>query len=409
MVTRDMPPFWATFNPSDLRSPIVLSLAGVAVGCSESTTSAFRHATATMNPVAVATFFHETCRGIFNHLLRAGSSEGGLFGPISAYFGTVEINGRGMLYLHCLVWLKEMSSFSDLRKKIAGEDQFKTRLLSFLDRVIRCELTPVDTNQVLPEVGPSASATNNASGFASQLNDDANLVASRVQMHSWTHNATYFKYGHNKTQCQFNFPRPMISNSHIDDTGSISLRRNNVWVNPWNPAFASILQSNHDVTFVSSSNNALALIHYITNYATKGDCSQYQRIMGAAFVKKAYDDMQPSGNISSHMAPDKFALRAFNRLAYDREISGPLVASYSLGLPDHYTLSDNVKSINLAILRKCFSEFALHIYKPRSNVDDFVRLRRQTSAPPTMFDHYRCRGVRLQKFCLFVYMRVVNI
>ena len=72
------------------------------------------------------------------------------------------------------------------------------------------------------------------------------------------------------------------------------------------------------------------------------------------------------------MASNKFALRVFNQLAYDREISGPLVANYLLGLPNHYTLSDNVKSINLVILRKRFPEFALHIYKPRSNVKDFV-------------------------------------
>ncbi len=56
MVTRGMPSFWTIFNPSDLRCPIVLWLAGVAVGCTESTTSAFRHVTATMNLVAVATF-----------------------------------------------------------------------------------------------------------------------------------------------------------------------------------------------------------------------------------------------------------------------------------------------------------------------------------------------------------------
>ncbi len=94
--------------------------------------------------------------------------------------------------------------------------------------------------------------------------------------------------------------------------------------------------------------------------------------MGAAFVKKAYHDMQPSANVSLHVAPNKFALRAFNRLAYDWKISGPLVASYLLGLPDHYTLSDNVKSINLAIFRKRFPEFALHIYKSRSNINDFI-------------------------------------
>ncbi len=60
-----------------------------------------------------------------------------------------------------------MSSFSDLCKKIAGEDEFKTQLFSFLDQVIWYELTPIDTNQVLPEVGLSALATKNTSVFSS--------------------------------------------------------------------------------------------------------------------------------------------------------------------------------------------------------------------------------------------------
>ena len=45
--------------------------------------------------------------------------------------------------------------------------------MSFLDQMIRWELTPVDTNQVLSEVRPSALATNDASVFASQLKNDA--------------------------------------------------------------------------------------------------------------------------------------------------------------------------------------------------------------------------------------------
>ncbi len=223
MVTRGMPPFWVTFNPSDLRCPIILWLASVAVGCSESTTSAFCHAIAIINPVAVATFFHETCRGIFNYLLKAGSSDGDLFGSVLAYFGIVETNGRSMLYLHCLVWLKGISSFSDLCRKIADEDGFKIRLLLFVDQVIRYKLTPVDTNQVLPKVVPSASATPDGSIFASQLKDNTNLVASQVQMHSWTHNATCFKYDHNKTQCRFNFSRLIIPDSYINDARSIFL------------------------------------------------------------------------------------------------------------------------------------------------------------------------------------------
>ncbi len=90
-------------------------------------------------------------------------------------------------------------------------------------------------------------------------------------------------------------------------------------------------------------------------------------------MKKAYDDMQLSANITTNMlVPDKFALKNFNRLMYNREINGPLVTSYLLGLLDHYTLSDNLKFINLALFWKRFLEFALHIYKIRLTIDDLL-------------------------------------
>lgn len=106
MVSRDMPLFWAIFNPSDLQSPINLSLADVVVGYSESTTSVFSHATAIINLITVATFFHKIYSRILNYLFRARPSEGDFFGPISAYFRTTETNGQGMLHLYYLVWLK---------------------------------------------------------------------------------------------------------------------------------------------------------------------------------------------------------------------------------------------------------------------------------------------------------------
>lgn len=53
-----------------------------------------------------------------------------------------------------------------------------TRLLSFLDQVIRYKLTPIDINHVLPQVKPSKSAANEASIFAFQLKDNSNLIIS---------------------------------------------------------------------------------------------------------------------------------------------------------------------------------------------------------------------------------------
>lgn len=135
-----------------------------------------------------------------------------------------------------------------------------------------------------------------------------------------------------------------------------------------------ILQFNHNIAFVTLSNNILALMNYITNYETNDACSQYSKIMEVVFVKKVYDDMQPSASIITHVAFDKFAFKAFNNLLYDWKISSLLVVSYLLKMPNYYTLSDNIKSINLTILWKCFSEFILYIYKHKSNANNFIKL-----------------------------------
>ena len=85
--------------------------------------------------------------------------------------------------------------------------------------------------------------------------------------------------------------------------------------------------------------------------------------------------MQLSANAIINMPPNKFALKVFNRLAYNRKLSSFLMASYLLGLLDHYILSDNVKSINLAIVWKYFLDFAQYIDNIRSIINNLLRLR----------------------------------
>ena len=79
MVNHGMLVLWITLNPLDLRSPLVLKLAGVCLDASGRNKAALdiHAATATMNPVAVAKFFAATCRGIFEHLLAAGATDDG--------------------------------------------------------------------------------------------------------------------------------------------------------------------------------------------------------------------------------------------------------------------------------------------------------------------------------------------
>ena len=84
---------------------LVLYLAGIEY--SEETllaaTAAIRRAIATSNPVAVAQFFHHTCKGIFDGLLGSNTGRIGILGQVRNHFGVVETNGCGMLHLHALV------------------------------------------------------------------------------------------------------------------------------------------------------------------------------------------------------------------------------------------------------------------------------------------------------------------
>lgn len=73
MLSDGMPVLWITLNPSDLRSTLVMELAGMVYEDSNQANSLneFNRVTATMNPVAVALFFNAIWEGVFGHLLAA--------------------------------------------------------------------------------------------------------------------------------------------------------------------------------------------------------------------------------------------------------------------------------------------------------------------------------------------------
>ncbi len=136
MVANGMPIFWITINSADLQCPLVIRLTSVEFELSSEIQSAFRHKTATMNPVTVAKFFHIICDTIFISLFDASQTEGGFLGTISNYFGTVETNIRRILHLYCLMWLKGVSYLATLRTQLQSNNEFRQKLLSFLEHII---------------------------------------------------------------------------------------------------------------------------------------------------------------------------------------------------------------------------------------------------------------------------------
>jgi hypothetical protein len=91
-------------------------------------------------------------------------------------------------------------------------------------------------------------------------------------------------------------PRDLLPYSKVDELGVIHLTRNHGWVNPWNPAIANCIRSNHDISWIPTVTKCLCLIYYLTNYAAKDDVSPYQMLLKAALLKKSIEKAKTTLN-----------------------------------------------------------------------------------------------------------------
>lgn len=150
--------------------------------------------------------------------------------------------------------------------------------------------------------------------------------------------------------------------------------------------------------------------HYITNYAIKNNCSQYQRVMAAAMVRKALKDhvKNPTPTFANYIPTlDKFALKAFNWLSHNCEVSGPLVASYLLDLPDHYSLKAIVILININLLK---IKFPLILSSQNFNwLDDIIWVNSDKVRLCLLYKHYAHCGLAFEKVSIYEYFWYVFI
>ncbi|CAF4198051.1 unnamed protein product, partial [Rotaria sordida] len=134
-------------------------------------------------------------------------------------------------------------------------------------------------------------------------------------------------------------PRKLVPVSTIDpDTGRISMRRSDPWINNFNEYLIAACRCNMDIKFIWSGSDAKALVYYITDYVTKMSLSFHDTF---ALVQKCITSFK---NLSDQTDKEsaiersrKLVLRCYNTLASQQELSGVQVASYLMNWDDHYT------------------------------------------------------------------------
>jgi len=131
------PSWFITFSPADNRHPIHLYFADTKERFSPTIHSLDEcYQLIANNPVAGAQFFHFMVETFIEHVLGVGKHHRGVYGNTSAYYGTVEQQGRLTLHLHLLLWIKGALTPQEIRDRIMDPNsEFQQKMVEYLESV----------------------------------------------------------------------------------------------------------------------------------------------------------------------------------------------------------------------------------------------------------------------------------
>lgn len=129
------PSWFITFSPADNKHPICLYYADKDIHFKHNLRSlSERDLLVLKNPVAAARFFDYMVRMVIKHVLGVGELHPGLYGKTSAYYGTVEQQGRLTLHMHMMLWIEGALSPQKIRERLMSRDSnFEQALKSYLE------------------------------------------------------------------------------------------------------------------------------------------------------------------------------------------------------------------------------------------------------------------------------------
>jgi Helitron helicase-like domain at N-terminus len=229
------------------------------------------------NPVAAARFFHFIVQTFITDVLGVNSTHKGIFGDISAYYGSVEQQGRLALHLHILLWILGSLNPLKMREQILHNKKFAEKIINYLEgchtgdffestfdkvsdyvKLQSQQSNYIDPTQSLP-VPPPQQCKNHLNkenlncnscekyiGWWEHLKITVNDLLFKSNVHSCSHNIN--KDGSRKKKsfkgcmdniwgkCKARFPQPLFTKTTINkETGAIDMAKSESWLNTFTP------------------------------------------------------------------------------------------------------------------------------------------------------------------------------
>ncbi|KAI5892666.1 uncharacterized protein SCHCODRAFT_01171736 [Schizophyllum commune H4-8] len=345
------PSLWITINPSDIHDPIAQIFAGEDIDMDSflATSGPDKHeraVTIAKDPYAAAKYFHFVIRLVLEVLLGVHvtpfktTSQEGIFGRVSAYFGTVESQGRGTLHLHMLVYLENTPTSSQLQLMLK-DPEYRARAVEFIRTCIRAYLPGLEDGESVKSIERNAEVP-----YSRPIHPDVANYAERVQMletkvarmqqvHTCHRRRCLVLNKKGVLECKRGAPFDRNEEDFVLEDGRWGPKRLFPYINAWNPAIAITLKCNNDIKLLTNGAETKSIAFYCTSYAGK---KQQKTHSQSALLAKGYAYHQTTTDYLDSMRDRNRLL--LNRLVQtvnrEQELAAPMVMSYLMGWGDVY-------------------------------------------------------------------------
>ncbi|KAJ3819853.1 hypothetical protein F5880DRAFT_1625438 [Lentinula raphanica] len=310
------------------------------------------------------------------YVIAVDSDDGGLFGPASGYYCTVEQQGRLALHLHGLIFNKKTLSPQQIKTRILDKNSpFQQSLLAHLDSIRKGEFfsgtkddvkakiqlaesepSYISPERTLPKTPPPHICTCSKKWLNSYYDEIDDLLF-KSNLHDCfrslypdgtikNHDLFETSCLNNKfKKCKARFPRECYPVSTVDsDTGHIYLKKLEPWINDVCPPLTYLIRGNTDVTSI------------LSDYITKTGLKTH------TIFEKSTEIIE--GNLSDKEKSRRIITRVINLLSTKLELGSPMISLYLLQNPDHYTSHEFVP-----FYWKSFVSKARSYWQPDSSED----------------------------------------
>ncbi|KAJ8516236.1 hypothetical protein ONZ45_g6447 [Pleurotus djamor] len=350
-ISKGPPSLWITINPCDLHDPIAQIFAGEDIDidaflATMGPSKEKRAVNIASDPYAAAKFFHFLIQVILETLfgIKATShqvvSEIGVFGYVSAYFGTVESQNRGSLHLHLLLWLEGAPS-ADEMLNLLKQESFRNRVKAFITANIRAYLPGLETATSLKTIPNESSIAYSrppnpgSPTFAEEASAMELRVVRSKQVHTCEPRRCLVPDRRGGYVCKRRAPFDCADDDIVEESGKWKCKRLYGYINGYNPSISIFVRCNNDIKLLTNGAETKSAAHYVGTYASKKQGRNFNTsaIMAQAF---AYHTARTPYSEDLRQQQRKLVFRLVHAMNKEQELAAPMVVSYLMGWGDSY-------------------------------------------------------------------------